>query len=173
MFIAALAAGCLTAATASAQEPDGARFRGGISVGGGGLFVSGFSAGLGGIDGRMGAQINNLIGVYAQPHISFGAGKVGNATGFTGEATGDAVVDFTFLNQIFVGAGGGGGIIGSLPGANVLLRFGGYPVFTHGENHIRRKGLMLGADMRMYFFSVNGGGAQVLQAMASIGYEAF
>jgi len=145
------------------------RFRGGVALEGGGLFVSGFSAGLGGIQGRLGVQINDMIGVYAQPELSFGAGKVGSATGFTGTASGTGVVDFTFLDQLFVGVGGGAAVLGSLTGGELQFRVGGYPVFTRGANGIRRKGLMVGVDMRVYFVT----GATVLSPMLGIGYEAF
>lgn len=151
------------------HEEDGPRFRGGIALEGGGIFVSGYGIGLGGVEGRLGVQINNLIGVYAQPAINFGGGKYGGVTGITGSAGGTAVVDFTFLNQIFVGAGGGGAIIGSLPGGQLHIRAGGYPVFTHGANGIRRKGLMIGLDLRVWFVS----GGTLVSPMLGVGYEAF
>jgi len=80
-----------------------------------------------------------------------------------------AVVDFTFLDQIFVGAGGGGIILQSVPAGELHIRAGGYPVFTHGLDGLRRKGLMLGLDMRIFF----AGGATVMNPMLSVGYEAY
>jgi hypothetical protein len=166
-FVTAFA---LNASTASAQEADGPRFRGGISAGGGGLFFSGYTFGLGGIDGRLGVQINNLLGVYAQPYVSFGSGNISGATGLTGTAGTNLMVDFTFIDQIFVGAGGGGGIIGTgVPAGQLHLRAGGYPLMRRGDNGIRRRGLMLGADMSVHFAS----GVKLLQPMLSIGYEAY
>ena len=38
-----------------------------------------------------------------------------------------------------------------------------------GKDGIRRKGLMLGGDVRMYFLS----GITVMQVMGGVGYEAF
>jgi hypothetical protein len=148
---------------------DGVRFRGGVALTGGGLFVDGYALGLGGIDGRIGVQINNLIGVYAQPYLTFGGGQVAGATGVTGTVGSDVIVDFTFLDQIFVGAGAGAGIIGSLVAEQAHLRVGGYPVVARGLNGIRRKGLMIGADLSVHFTS----GAVIMQPMVSIGYEAF
>ncbi|HSC86167.1 MAG TPA: hypothetical protein VLC09_02810, partial [Polyangiaceae bacterium] len=89
-------------------DADGARFRFGVAGGGG--FLSGSDSfggsatyGYGGMDLRFGAQINDLIGVYAQPQLGFyGAnGGVGGLAGVT------ALVDFTFLDQFFVGVGAG------------------------------------------------------------------
>lgn len=151
------------------KDLDGVRFRGGISGGGGGLFVSGFAAGVGGLDGRLGVQINDLVGLYVQPQFCVGAGKLGNGTGFTGTAGGSLVVDFTLADRFFVGVGGGGGVINNPAAGMVHFRVGGYPAMGYGANGIRRKGLMLGADVRIWVAS----GITVLSPMASIGYEAF
>lgn len=164
----------LTASSASAQqaEPgprDGVRFRGGVALAGGGLFIAGYGLGLGGVDGRLGVQINNMIGVYAQPYITFGGGKIAGTPGVTGTAGSNVLVDFTFKDQIFVGAGGGGGLIGGLTAGQAHLRLGGYPVVERGLNGIRRKGLMLGLDLGLHF----GSGFTLLQPMLSVGYEAF
>lgn len=148
---------------------DGVRFRGGISLGGGGEFISGFTAGLGAIDGRLGVQINKLVGVYLQPHVAFGAGSIGSISGATGSAAATVMVDFTFIDRIFVGAGGGFGIVNNPYGAVAQLRFGGYPVIKIAEDRPRRKGLMVGADTRFYFTQVG----PVLELIASVGYEAF
>jgi hypothetical protein len=157
------------------SDDDGVRFRGGISGGGGGLFVEGLSLGLGGLDGRMGVQINDLIGVYAQPQLAIYGGTFslggGSASSVGGIIGGTAVADVTFIDQIFVGAGGGGGMVNSssFAGGILHIRAGGYPLMGFGEDGIRRKGLMLSADLRLYF----AGGATFISPMASIGYEAF
>lgn len=143
------------------------RFRGGISGGVGGEFVFGGTAIMGGVDGRMGVQINDMIGVYAQAHLSFGS--FGGVLGLTGTFTTTAVVDFTFLDQLFVGGGAGFGVFNNPTGPVVHLRAGGYPLQGFGENGIRRKGLMLAFDMRLGFIT----GDTVVYPMGSIGYEAF
>jgi hypothetical protein len=166
-FVAAFA---LWTSAASAQEaPDGPRFRGGISAGAGGLFISGYTFGLGGIDGRLGVQINNLIGLYAQPYLSFGGGNISGATGLTGTAGALVMVDFTLIDQIFVGAGGGGGLVGAAGDGQLHLRVGGYPIMRRGDNGIRRRGLMIGADLSVHFVD----GLKLLQPMLAIGYEAY
>jgi hypothetical protein len=159
------------APAADEGDKDGVRFRGGVSGGVGAEFVSSATAIMGGVDGRMGVQINDMIGVYAQPHLSFGSfgSGVGGFAALTGTFTGTAVVDFTFLDQIFVGGGAGFGVFNNPTGPVVHLRAGGYPLMGHGENGIRRKGLMLGVDLRLGFIT----GATVVYPMGSIGYEAF
>jgi len=153
---------------AEPEDKDEARFRGGISGGGGALIFSGNAAGLGGLDGRIGAQIIDLVGLYVQPHVALGAGS----GVFAGSLGGTLVIDFTFIDHIFVGVGGGGGLVqfGGTEAAGMLhFRAGGYPVVGFGEDGIRRKGLMLGADVIVHFAA-----GQVLPSpMVSIGYEAF
>lgn len=151
------------------RPPDGVRFRGGISLGGGGEFVSGFTAGLGGLDGRLGVQINKLVGVYLQPHFSAGAGSIGNVSGATATAAATVLADFTFIDRIFVGAGAGYGLVNNPHGAAIHVRFGGYPLMKFSEVAPRRKGLMVGADLRTYFTQVG----PVVQFMAAVGYEAY
>ncbi len=162
------------ATPAPAAEQDGVRFRGGISAGGGLEMVSAgdlsVSAAMGGIDGRIGAQINDLIGVYAQPHLSFGSFDNGlGLGGLTGTISGTALVDFTFIDRIFVAAGAGYGVLNNPNGPALHFRAGGYPLVGDGENGIRRKGLMVGADLRVIFVD----GATAIFPMGSIGYEAF
>jgi len=57
---------------------DGPRFRGGVSFSGGGAFVAGWGLGFAGVDGRLGVQLNNLIGIYAQPYFMLGYGERGD-----------------------------------------------------------------------------------------------
>lgn len=170
---AAPAAAAAPAPAADEGDKDGVRFRGGISGGvGGEIIVSGGSATaiMGGVDGRLGVQINDMIGVYAQPHISFGSfGDFGGIPGLTGTVTGTALVDFTFLDQIFVGAGAGYGVLNSPGGPVIHFRAGGYPLMGHGNDGIRRKGLMLALDMRIIIADPY----TAVFPMGSIGYEAF
>jgi hypothetical protein len=150
------------------------RFRGGISLGAGGLFVSDFGVGLGVLDGRLGVQINNLIGIYAQPHFSVGGGTVnGVGSAITGEAGATLLVDFTFFDRFFVGVGGGGGVIGSLGAGELHIRLGGYPLLRLLPDRVRRRGLMLGIDTRVYFVEIPGATANVVSVAGSIGFEAF
>lgn len=109
------------------SDDDGVRFRGGISGGGGALIGAGLTLGMGGLDGRMGVQINDLIGVYAQPQLSIYGGSAGFIPAIGGIVGGTAVVDFTFIDQIFVGAGGGYALLNNPHGPVVHIRAGGYP----------------------------------------------
>lgn len=175
---AALLVPALWTSPAAAQhkrhhEEDGPRFRGGVALEGGGIFISGYGLGLVGVEGRLGVQINNMIGVYAQPEFSLGGGKYGTGTGFTGTAGSTAVVDFTFLNRFFVGVGGGAAIIQSAAAGEFHFRAGGYPVFTHGLNGVRRKGLMVGLDLRVYPLLGVYRGTTLMSPMLAIGYEAY
>lgn len=161
------------AAPAEDGAKDGVRFRFGVAVGGGAFFADKFTAGLGGLDIRLGVQINNYLGVYAQPHLSFGAATVNNISGGTGVAGGSALVDLTLFNRMFVGAGGGGGVINNPAGPMLHFRLGGYPIMGLGENGYRRKGLMVGADVRIYFVTNGAASLTVIQPMFMVGYEAF
>jgi hypothetical protein len=175
--VAATVVSCLVAVPAAAQyatpapPSDGVRFRGGISLGGGGYFLGGWTLGMVSVDGRLGVQINNLIGVYAQPYFQLGSGTRGGLTAFTGVAGGALMVDFTLFDRFFLGAGGGGAILNNPAAGELHFRIGGYPVMGRGLNGIRRKGLMLGVDFRLYFVGENVG--QIINVIGAIGYEAY
>ena len=159
---------------ADKEHIDDVRFRGGISVGGGGLFLGGYTFGLGGVDGRLGVQINDLIGIYAQPQLAIYGGSVnlgngGSLPGVGGIVGGTALIDFTFLDRLFVGVGGGGALLNNPAAGELHFRVGGYPVMGFGKNKIQRKGLMIGADLRVFFVS----GLTLFSPTANIGYEVF
>lgn len=166
-----------------AEEPedtndneDDVRFRGGISGGGGIMYFTVGSSfgneslllGIGGIDGRVGVQFNDMIGLYVQPQVGiYGAsGAVG------GLAAGAILVDFTFFDQLFVGVGAGGGVLNNPAAAEIIARFGGYPVFGEGEGG-RRKGLMLGIDFRLFIAPTGGSTLIAPSPTLNIGYEAY
>ena len=158
---------------AEPEAKDGLRFRGGISLGGGLEKVSIVSGPMVGVDGRLGVQVNNLLAIYAQPHLSFGSlsASAGGTTvsGATGTFAVAAMADVTLIDHLFVGAGFGYGILNNPKGPMFQARLGGYPLMTRGENGIRRKGLMIGGDFRSIFIT----GATGIMLMAAIGYEAF
>jgi hypothetical protein len=150
---------------------DGLRSRIGFSVMGGATLVEGATAATFGGEARIGVQINNLVGVYGTPHFvvgNVGGGLLGTFGLFAG--TGD--VDFTFLDHFYVGAGAGFGIVNKPAGPVLHLRLGGYPLVGKGENGYRRKGLQLGADMRVYFTGDPAVGTAT-EITGGIGYEAF
>jgi hypothetical protein len=162
------------------EDEDGVRFRGGIS-GGGGLMMFAtdsslggtYKLGIGGVDGRVGVQINDLIGVYLQPQLGIYGGKIGEAVGVGGLAGAALLVDFTFIDQIFVAVGGGGGILNNPAAGELIVRFGGYPAFGMAENNIQRKGLMLGIDFRLFVAPTSSGTLIAPSPTLNIGYEVY
>jgi hypothetical protein len=154
---------------AAGEDKDGVRFRGGVSAVGGGMFLDDYSGFLAGADGHLGVQVNHLIGVYLVPHLTFGPVDVGPASSVIGLFSATAVVDFTLIDHIFVGAGAGYGVVNNPTGPTVHFRAGGYPLMGRGDNGIRRKGLMLGVDTRLYILD----GATVMELSGGLGYEAF
>ena len=156
--------------------PDGVRFRFGVD-GGVGFFKVADQGGSTkvsctyfGVDLRFGAQINDLIGVYAQPALGYYTTSVDGfiaAGGLIGFAAG---ADFTFIDRLFVGAGLGYTVYNSTGGITPMLRFGGYPLMVRSQEKARRKGLMLGIDLR---FTPLTGLKTVVMPTFNVGYEAF
>lgn len=172
---------------AEAEDKDGARFRGGVNGAFGGIFgsysIADYGGFLGGVNGHLGVQIMDLLGIYAVPHVAFGSVSVAVGPYEASEGwlafVGTGVVDFTFIDQIFVGAGGGFAAHAptctnceGLVGGALHFRLGGYPLMGHGDDGIRRQGLMVGGDLRINFLS-NGGSVTMFQPMVTIGYEAY
>jgi hypothetical protein len=126
-----------------------------------------------GADLRLGWQVNNLLAIYAQPHLSFGSLGTSVAgtpvSGGTGTFTGTVLGEVTLVDRVFAGAGVGYGLLNNPSGPAIEVRAGGYPLMGRGEDGIRRKGLMVGADFRSVFLS----GATGIMVMGCIGYEAF
>lgn len=96
-----------------ARGEDEMRFRWGISGFGGRYFVNETGGGIGGLDLRLGAQINRMIGVYGSPILLIGGGATASAG--PNSASTDvslvalygvgALVDFTFSDMFFVAIG--------------------------------------------------------------------
>ena len=164
------------AAAPNGGVADGVRFRFGVA-GGIGFFSAASEVGSDkvsctyyGSDLRFGAQVNNLIGVYAQPTLGYysvnGSGGLG-AGGLMGISV---VADATFIDRLFVGAGLGYTVYNNPGGITPILRVGGYPLMSRSEQKARRKGLMVGADLR--FTSLEGLKTIVMPTF-NVGYEAF
>jgi len=170
----------LTATAASAQRVyveeeggGGARFRGGIDLTGGGVFLGNTSVGVVGLDGRLGVQVNNLLGLYIQPHLVFGGGTYLGTSGFDGVFAVDGLADFTF-DRLFFGAGAGlayTGVNNFYASPEAHLRVGFYPLVGHTRRG--RRGLMIGADLRIIYWTIPGDGTPLLEPTIAIGYEAF
>ncbi|HET7542366.1 MAG TPA: hypothetical protein VFK05_21000 [Polyangiaceae bacterium] len=155
---------------------DGARFRFGVGAGVG-FFTAANEVGTGkvsctyyGSDLRLGVQVNNLIGVYAQPTLGYysanGSGGLA-AGGLLGMAV---VADATFIDRLFVGAGLGYTVYNNPAGITPILRVGGYPLMSRSDQKARRKGLMVGVDLR---FTAPDGLKTIVMPTFNVGYEAF
>ena len=173
---AAPAEAAAPAAAATGSLADGPRFRFGVA-GGIGFFSAAsesnsqkVSCTYYGSDLRFGAQINNLIGVYAQPTLGYysvnGSGGLG-AGGLVGVAV---IADATIIDRFFVGAGLGYTVYNNPGGITPILRVGGYPLMSRSEQKARRKGLMVGADLR---FTSPDGLKTIVMPTFNVGYEAF
>jgi hypothetical protein len=169
----AAAATSVAAPPAAVVPQSGMRFRGGISLATGVEKVSVVSGEMYGLDGRLGVQVNDLLGIYVQPHLSFGSlsGQAGGTgiTGMTGTFSIAAMGEATFVDRFFAGAGLGYGVLNNPSGPMFQARAGGYLLETRGEDGVRRKGLMAGVDLRTVFVD----GATGVLVLASIGYEKF
>ena len=164
------------ASAAHGGVADGLRFRFGVA-GGMGFFSAANEVGTDkasctyyGSDLRFGAQVNNLIGVYAQPTLGYysvnGSGGLG-AGGLLGFSV---VADATFIDRLFVGAGLGYTVYNNPGGITPILRVGGYPLMSRSDLKARRKGLMVGADLR---FTSLDGLKTIIMPTFNVGYEAF
>jgi hypothetical protein len=120
-----------------------------------------------GVDGRLGVQWSNWLAVYAQPHLTFGS--LGGPSGATGTFSVAGMAEVTLMDRVFAGAGFGYGVFNNPSGAMFQARAGGYPLMGRGANGIRRKGLMVGVDLRTVFLT----GATGVLVLGSVGYEAF
>ena len=155
---------------------DGTRFRFGVS-GGLGFFSAaneGASEGISctyyGLDLRFGAQINDMFAVYGQPTFGYyttgdaGGLAAGGLFGFT------AIGEVTFIDRLFVGAGLGYTVYNNPAGISPVLRVGGYPLMGKSHLKARRKGLMVGADLRITSLD---GLKTIVMPTFNLGYEAF
>jgi hypothetical protein len=188
-----VAAGATGTATTPDDDADQARFRWGIS-GFGGPLAGGLSGGHGGIDARLGAQINETVGIYGQPMLLLGAGygSEASATSASVSASGialygiGALVDATFANLFYIAAGpeilhGAMGSASSTvsttgtsqsaagstgPYFSIATRLG----FAFGSmKPKRRKAFTVGLDMRIIFNP----GDPVLTPGLALGYDSF
>ncbi len=151
----------------------GGRFRFGINGAGGLEHVQSVSGPMFGLDLRLGWQLNDLFAIYAQPHFSFGSlgtsvGGVG-ISGATGTFVGTVLGEVTLADRFFGGLGIGYGILNNPSGFAFEARVGAYPLMSRSADGTRRKGLMVGVDLKTVFIS----GATGLLVLGCVGYEAF
>lgn len=154
--------------TTSKDGGDGGRFRFGVAGGLGPLSGAGLNLTYYGVDLRFGWQINNAIGVYAVPQMGYYTlnGSGGGGWGLVGASV---VGDYTLFDRLFLGAGLGYAILNNPSGLELHFRLGGYPLMGRSSVKPRRKGLMLGADLRLHFVE----GFTFVAPTFNIGYDAF
>jgi hypothetical protein len=170
------APGTTVSAPAPAPLPapeTGMRLRNGFSLSVGQEWGSGpsseFSAQLFGADWRIGAQINDNIAAYLCTHLSMGNGKIGAAEGSTGNLAIAVIGEYTLPQRIFIGGGGGWGMLNNPSGALAQARVGWYPFEQHATGKVRR--LNVAADARWYMPGDNIG--TVTQLSLTVGYDRF
>ena len=181
--LAILVVSILLPQRAAAEQADGVRFRGGIAAEGGMFWVVDTNRiPLIGLQGHVGVQINNRVGIYAAPSFDY---FVGNLKGINPSAA--VLVDYTFgrftagigphveyfsASSPFSGTGGGVG---------ARIHLAGYPVLNLGEDHIRRNALVIGIDIKIMIWNMtltagertDSFGGSVVEPMLTIGYQAF
>lgn len=119
---------------------------------------------------RFGAQINDLLGVYAQPVLGYYSTSDVGILAVGGLIGASAIADVTLMDRFFVGGGFGYHIYNNPAGPSLVLRAGGYPLMGRSKEKIRRKGLMLGVDLRATFLQDI---APIVHPTFNLGYEAF
>jgi hypothetical protein len=164
------------APAAPAESSDGVTLRNGFSLSAGEEFgtttqMQSFSGQLFGVDWRIGAQINKAFAVYLDSHLSFGT--VGPAQGSGGGVTGNfasaLMGEYTLPMRLFVGAGGGYGVLNNPNGPLLAARVGYYPFANTAQGKSRRMNIAL--DTR--FYMVGDPYGTVSQVSLSLGYDRF
>jgi len=182
-----------TPATPKGPVEDGARFRGGVGLDGGVFALPSLKLNLGAIGayGHIGAQINDLVGVYAIPEFDILFGHLGGVSPGLG-----VVVDFTIADRFTVGVGPdvsyfaaiglGSTSVAAAGGAGfgARIHLAAYPAVGRSDTAPRRKAFAIGLDTKILAEagaseSVGSNGVAAaagygvaLHAMLTIGYEA-
>ncbi len=167
----------LLATNAHAQSDDGGvRLRNGFSLSVGqesGKTAAGadISGQLYGVDWRIGAVVTESISVHLHSHLSLGTASVGGSSGATGNFATAVVGEYTFPMRLFVGGGGGYGVLNNPSGPLAELRVGYYPFKKESAGKARRLNVAL--DVRWYFVDDAGTGVTVTHIALSLGYDRF
>ncbi len=155
-----------------APPSDGPTFRNGFSASVGEEFgsgpSSGFSGQLYGVDWRIGAAINPSLAVYLDSHLSLGTAKIGTTSGYTGNFASAGILEYTMSQGLFVGGGGGYGVLNNPSGPLAQVRVGWYP-FGHAADVSRH--FDVAVDARWYFAGDAIG--TVTHVALTIGYDRF
>ena len=122
-----------------------------------------------GVDWRIGARINDPVSIYLHSHLSFGSASENNGanSGVTATMAAALVGEYRLPMNVFVGAGGGYGVLNNPKGPLLEARVGYYPLKTAATGKVRRLNVAL--DYRM--FMANQGYGNVNHVAVSLGYD--
>jgi hypothetical protein len=168
---------CLASSSVAFAEPDPAPapaggLRNGFSLSAGQEFGGDrdISGTMFGVDWRIGARVSEPISVYVHSHISFGSATEGNgASGVTATLATALIGEYMLPSRLFVGAGGGYGVLNNPSGPLLQARVGYYPFATRSAGKARRLNIAL--DYRAIF--ANQGYGTVNHVAVSLGYDRF
>lgn len=151
-------------------------FRNGFSLSAGqesGTTASGasISGQLYGVDWRIGQGITNNLSVYVDTHLSFGTASVGGGSGATGNFATALIGEYVHPSRVFVGGGGGYGVLNNPSGPLAQARVGYYPF--DGSSLAPARHLNVAFDARYYFVDDAGTGVTVSHYALSLGYDRF
>jgi hypothetical protein len=157
-------------AAAPAPEVATSGLRNGFSLSAGDEFggphmVSGM---MFGVDWRIGYRISEPLSLYLHSHLSFGSIKDGAAQGATGTFAAAVVAEYLLPMGLFVGGGGGWGVLNNPNGPLAEARVGYYPMGSSGP---KARHLNIALDAR-FFFADQGYGT-VNHIALSLGYDRF
>ena len=163
-----------SSSAAFAEEPDQSvsGLRNGFSLSAGQEFGGDrdISGTMFGVDWRIGWRINEPISVHLHSHLSFGSASEGNgASGLTGTCATAIVGEYMLPMGLFVGAGGGYGVLNNPSGPLVEARVGYYLFDTHSI--AKERHLNIALDYRAYF--ADQGYGTVTHIALSLGYDRF
>ena len=123
-----------------------------------------------GVDWRIGYRISEPVSIYLHSHLSFGSAKEGNgASGVTGTFAAAAIAEYLLPMGVFVGGGGGWGVLNNPNGPLAEARVGYYPMKADGPGKSRRLNIALDAR----FFFADEGYGRVNHIALSVGYDRF
>jgi hypothetical protein len=123
-----------------------------------------------GFDWRIGYRISEPLSIYLHSHLSFGSAHEGNgASGTTGTFASALVGEYLLPMGLFVGGGGGYGVLNNPSGPLAEARVGYYPMKASGPGKSRHLNIAL--DARFYF--ADQGYGTVSHIALSLGYDRF
>jgi hypothetical protein len=123
-----------------------------------------------GVDWRIGYRISEPLSIYLQSHLSFGSGhEASGASGTTGTFAAALMGEYLLPMGVFVGGGGGWGVLNNPNGPLAEARVGYYPMKATGAGKSRHLNVAL--DARFYF--ADQGYGTVNHIALSLGYDRF